>query len=74
MSHLPPTNDCRNLFGLVIGLILSNVSFATDAPTVVTFLSNAGASPAAAEDNPPIPPEDLTRQAIAMTVLVSCWR
>ena len=51
-----------------------NVSFATDAPTVVTFLSDAGASPAAAEDNPPIPPEDLTRQAIAMTVLVSCWR
>lgn len=51
-----------------------NVSFATDAPTVVTFLSDAGATPAAAEDNPPIPPEDLTRQAISMTVLVSCWR
>lgn len=71
--------------GAVIGMLVPasktngqqlppDVSFATDAPAIATFLSNAGTSPAAANDSPPIPPEDLTRQAIGMTVLVSCWK
>jgi peptidoglycan hydrolase-like protein with peptidoglycan-binding domain len=71
--------------GAVIGMLVPtnsatgqqlppNVSFATDAPAIATFLSNAGSNTAAANEDAPIPPEDLTRQAIGMTVLVSCWK
>ena|GEM_PF-66283 len=71
--------------GAVIGMLVPtssatgqqlppDVSFATDAAAIATFLSNAGGDPAAASADAPIPPEDLTRQAIGMTVLVSCWK
>lgn len=51
----------------------SDVSLAADASAIATFLSSAGIAPAAADPSTAIAPEDLTRLAADMTVLVSCW-
>jgi peptidoglycan hydrolase-like protein with peptidoglycan-binding domain len=69
--------------GAVVGLLLpaergdrvlpDDVSFAADAAAIAEFLSNHGFAAAAAEPAGDIAPEDLTRLARDMTVLVSCW-
>ncbi|MEL7106153.1 MAG: trypsin-like peptidase domain-containing protein [Pseudomonadota bacterium] len=70
--------------GAVIGLLKprdtsggrvlpGDVSLAADASAIATFLSGAGVAAAAADPAAPIAPEDLTRLAADMTVLVNCW-
>jgi hypothetical protein len=70
--------------GAVLGVLLPrdgraarqlppDVSFATDAGALATFLSQNGVDPAASDAVDPIAPEDLTVIAADMTVRVSCW-
>ena len=70
--------------GSVLGMLLPNVdlggkrlpddvSFATDALAIAEFLSNSGYTPSASDRSIAMSPEDLTRQAANLTVLVSCW-
>ena len=70
--------------GAVVGMLLppadgsgrvlpEDVSFAADAPEIAAFLSDHGLAATAAEPAGDIAPEDLTRLARDMTVLVSCW-
>jgi len=70
--------------GSVLGMLLPNdvtsgkrlpadVNFATDSLAIAEFLSNSGAVPAASDRTVTMSPEDLTRQAANLTVLVSCW-
>ena len=49
------------------------VSFATSAGSINEFLSAAGLSAEASQGGAEIPPEELTRLAADMTVLVGCW-
>ena len=50
-----------------------DVSFATNPDRIVGFLSQAGVAPTLASAGAPLDPEDLSRVAADMTVLVSCW-
>jgi len=70
--------------GAVLGMLLptaenggkvlpADVSFATDALAIAEFLSNSGYTPSASDRSVNMSPEDLTRQAANLTVLVSCW-
>ncbi|MEM9709480.1 MAG: serine protease [Pseudomonadota bacterium] len=70
--------------GSVIGLLKArdgagarqlpaDVSLATDAARIAEFLSSAGIAVPAADPGRTMPPEDLTRMAAEMTVLVNCW-
>ncbi|MDJ0827016.1 MAG: serine protease [Rhodobacter sp.] len=70
--------------GSVLGMLLpaertggrvlpEDVSFATDAEAIATFLSNSGNAPAASDRADQMSAEDLTRLAANLTVLVSCW-
>ena len=70
--------------GSVLGMLLpparmadkqlpGDVSFATDAAAIATFLSNTGYSPAASDRAGALSPEELTRLGADVTVLVSCW-
>ncbi|MDJ0628669.1 MAG: serine protease [Rhodobacter sp.] len=70
--------------GSVLGMLLptespagkqlpEDVSFATDAEAIATFLSNSGYAPAASDRAGSMSAEDLTRLAADLTVLVSCW-
>ncbi|MCB5410573.1 serine protease [Pseudogemmobacter faecipullorum] len=69
--------------GAVIGMVLppaqsgpalpGDVAFAADSKVIADFLSRAGLKPAETLSSAALPPETLTRQASAMTVLVSCW-
>ncbi|MFA5581269.1 MAG: serine protease [Paracoccaceae bacterium] len=75
-----PVYDAR---GGVVGMLLPNgsedrrlpadVRFAADAGSIAGFLAEHGITPAHADATADIHPEDLTRQASAMTVLVGCW-
>jgi hypothetical protein len=49
------------------------VSFATDAGALATFLSQNGVNAAASDAVDPVAPEDLTVLAADLTVRVSCW-
>ena len=49
------------------------VSFATDAAALATFLSQNGVNPAASDAVEAIAPEDIATLAADMTVRVSCW-
>jgi peptidoglycan hydrolase-like protein with peptidoglycan-binding domain len=49
------------------------VEFATDAATLAAFLAASGLADAGVAANAPLPPDDLTRRAMDLTVLVSCW-
>lgn len=69
--------------GAVLGMLLPekasgqqlpvDVSFAADAVAIQGVLSEAGISASTQETITPMAPEDLTRLATGMTVLVSCW-
>ena len=70
--------------GSVLGMLLpkddtsgkrlpADVSFATDSLAIAEFLSNSGIAAAASDNAGPMHPEDLTKQAVNLTVLVSCW-
>jgi peptidoglycan hydrolase-like protein with peptidoglycan-binding domain len=50
-----------------------DVSFATDAAALATFLSQNGVNPAASDAVDPVAPEDIATLAADMTVRVSCW-
>ena len=49
------------------------VSFATAAGPIADFLSAAGLSAEVSQGGAEVPPEELTRLAADMTVLVGCW-
>jgi hypothetical protein len=70
--------------GAVLGMLLpraplngqvlpDEVSFAVDADAILGVLAGAGVAPLTTDSVTFVPPEALTRQAAAMTVLVSCW-
>ncbi|MDU8926065.1 trypsin-like peptidase domain-containing protein [Alisedimentitalea sp. MJ-SS2] len=69
--------------GAVMGMLLpaadggrklpEDVSFAMNSETLRAVLDAAGITAQGAEATGPIAPEDLTREARDMTVLVSCW-
>jgi hypothetical protein len=70
--------------GAVLGMLLprvsvdgqilpEDVSFALDAGEILTALQGAGVEVATTDSLAYLAPETLTRQAAAMTVLVSCW-
>lgn len=70
--------------GAVIGLLLPNtpvagktlppeVTFALSAGTLGTALTTAGLVPTPSSAAGALAPEDLSRKATGMTVLVSCW-
>lgn len=70
--------------GSVLGLLLPrdtdalrqlppDVSFATDAGALATFLSENGVNPAASDAVDAVAPEDIATLAADMTVRVSCW-
>ena len=70
--------------GAVLGLLLPreeagprrlppDVRFAAQADALMDILEGAGVSPVVRAAGTPIAPEDLTRMAAEMTVLVSCW-
>ena len=51
----------------------AGVSFATDAASIARVLAAAGVSVTESAATGALPPEDLSKRAIDMTVLVSCW-
>lgn len=70
--------------GALIGMLLprpadgarvlpDGVAFAVAAPAVAARLAAAGITVQAAQRDGALSPEDLTRRATALTVLVSCW-
>jgi len=70
--------------GAVLGMLLpkmvrdgqvlpAEVSFVADADAILTALGAGGFTPRTTDTVGYIPPETLTRQAAAMTVLVGCW-
>ena len=70
--------------GAVVGMLLpadtdparklpDDVAFAAPAAGIETLLRAQGITPRIAPASGALPPEDLTRRARAMTVLVSCW-
>lgn len=71
--------------GSVLGMLLpdqtdtsrrlpADVAFATDAAAIAGFLTNSGLAATASQRTQAMPPEELTRQAANLTVLVSCWQ
>ena len=50
-----------------------DVSFATNAAALATFLSENGVNPAASDAMAQVAPEDIAALAADMTVRVSCW-
>lgn len=50
-----------------------DVAYAIAADVIAAQLTAAGVTPASAPPSGALPPEDLSRRALAMTVLVSCW-
>jgi peptidoglycan hydrolase-like protein with peptidoglycan-binding domain len=50
-----------------------DLAYATDAATIAGVLTGLGITPLKATRQGALPPEDLTRAALQMTVLVSCW-
>jgi peptidoglycan hydrolase-like protein with peptidoglycan-binding domain len=50
-----------------------DVAYATAASAIADRLKAAGITTTAATPSGALPPEDLSRKALAMTVLVSCW-
>ncbi len=71
--------------GAVVGMLLPNggdatrqlppdAAFALSSDTLRAGLAAKAIALTAAEGGTPLPPEDLTRRARGMTVLVSCWR
>lgn len=71
--------------GAVIGMLLprasnptrvlpSEVSFAAATATIADRLRSEGIALTEAAPGGALPPEDLTRRATGMTVLVSCWK
>ncbi|MDE9450819.1 trypsin-like peptidase domain-containing protein [Aliiroseovarius sp. Z3] len=71
--------------GAVMGMLLPSqvsagralpegVSFALDATSVTTFLSENGITPDATDAGASMDPVDLSSRAADMTVLVSCWK
>lgn len=70
--------------GVVLGMLLpratggarvlpDGVEFAVGAPAVAARLAAAGITVQSAVRDGALSPEDLTKRAVAMTVLVSCW-
>ena len=69
--------------GSVVGMLLPDpetgqrlprdVSFAADAEALSQVLEAAGLNARNGTDNAPISPDELSRRASGMTVLVSCW-
>lgn len=70
--------------GAVLGMLLpratdgarilpEGVEFAASAATIASLLSANGLSPIEATAQGALAPEDLTRKAMGMTVLVGCW-
>ena len=69
--------------GAVLGMLLpapegdkklpEQVSFAIDAETIMAVAAAAGLTAQSQDRNTPIAAEDLTDEAMAVTVLVSCW-
>ncbi|MFK7868500.1 MAG: trypsin-like peptidase domain-containing protein [Roseobacter sp.] len=69
--------------GNVVGMLLpratsdrrlpDDVSFALAGQTIAAAARDAGLSLSAGDTSTPLPPEDITRRGIGMTVLVSCW-
>lgn len=70
--------------GAVVGMLLphetdpsrvlpEDVAFALPAARIAALLGTQGITPQSALPGGALPPEDLTRRARAMTVLVSCW-
>jgi len=70
--------------GAVLGMLLpksvrngqvlpDEVSFMADSDAILAALATAGFAPRTTDAVGFIPPETLTRQAAALTVLVSCW-
>jgi len=70
--------------GAVLGMLLppeaggdrrlpEDVSFAAKAAALATFVSDSGYSAAASDNDRTLAPEDLTRLAADLTVLISCW-
>ncbi len=51
----------------------ADVAYATDAATITATLAGLGITVAQSSASGALPPEDLTRAAVQMTVLVSCW-
>jgi len=62
---LPADNSSKKLPG--------DVSFAADAAAIRSLLDSAGTNPASSEETRALAPDDLSRLATGMTVLVSCW-
>ncbi len=65
MLQPAPTDTARQLPG--------DVAYATAASVIAAQLTAAGVIVLPATPSGALPPEDLARRAIAMTVLVSCW-
>ncbi|MBU2983467.1 trypsin-like peptidase domain-containing protein [Lentibacter algarum] len=69
--------------GAVLGMLLpapegdkklpEQVSFAIDTDTIISAAAAAGLTATSQDRNTPIAAEDLTDEAMAVTVLVSCW-
>ena len=70
--------------GALVGMLLprttdpakvlpATVAFAAGAAPIATAIAGQGATLAAADPQPPMPPEDLAVLGAKMTVLVSCW-
>lgn len=70
--------------GAVLGMLLpaprgssrqlpEGVAFAAAGEAIAQVLAGAGVTVARAEPGGALAPEDLTREAVGMTVLVSCW-
>ncbi len=70
--------------GAVLGMLLpapqdaarqlpAGVAFAADATRIAEVLGGAGVTLAKGERTGALAPEDLTREAVGMTILVSCW-
>lgn len=51
-----------------------DVAYATDVATITAQLASIGITARQSAQQGTLPPEDLTRQAAQMTVLVSCWQ
>ncbi|WP_187431157.1 hypothetical protein ROLI_008550 [Roseobacter fucihabitans] len=75
----PVFDDAGNVFGMLLPRggaerkLPQEVTFALAGEAILATMQRAGLAGARTQRTEAMPPEDITRQARAMTVLVSCW-